>query len=333
MGKHFTKEERHTLETLLKMKISVSDIAKQLNRHRSTIYKEINKGMCQQMDYDLKVHNVYLYDVAQRKYEELSHHKGRKRKLNPDDPFLQEVSYWILKKKYSPEAALYKIQDKKLCVKSVYNYVHAGFMKDVNVMSLPYARPKKKKIEDVEKRQFKRGRSIEERPELIKQRNEYGHWEMDTVYSSKDDLTCLLVLSERMTREELVFRIKDRTTSSVIRALDRYERQIGSPAFRNKFRTITCDNGMEFADWHSIERSCRTKGNRTVTYFCHPYCSSERATNENINRMIRRWIPKGDDIGLYSPREIQQIQDWINDYPRKIFKGMSANEYLCAIMK
>lgn len=327
MGKHFTKEERHTLETLLKMKMSVSDIAKQLNRSRSTIYNEMKKGMCQQMDSDLTIRKVYLYDVAQCKHEELSHHKGRKRKLDPEDPFLQEVSYWILNMKYSPEAALYKIKDKKLCVKSVYNYIYAGAMKDVTVMSLPYARPKKKKKEQVEKRHFKRGRSIEERPEHIEQRNEYGHWEMDTVYSSKDDLTCLLVLSERMTREELVFRIKDRTTSSVIRALDRYERQIGSPAFRNKFRTITCDNGMEFADWHSIERSCRTKGKRTITYFCHPYCSSERATNENINRMIRRWIPKGDDIGLYSPHEIQQIQDWINDYPRKIFDGMSANEY------
>lgn len=331
--KQMTREDRHTIEILLKMKTPVPEIAKQLNRHCSTIYKEIKKGKCEQLDKNWNLNEVYLYDVAQRKHDDLSHHKGRKKKLDPDDPFLLEVSDWILNKKYSPEAALYKIQDKKLCVKSIYNYVHAGAIKGITVMSLPYARPLKKKKEEVQKRPFKRGRSIEERPVHIQQRNEYGHWEMDTVYSSKDDLTCLLVLSERMTRDELVFRIKDRTSSSVIRALDRYERQIGTPAFRNKFKTITCDNGMEFADWNSIERSCRTKGQRTVTYFCHPYSSSERGTNENTNRMIRRWIPKGDDIGLYSPHEIQQIQDWINDYPRKIFGGLSANQYLSAIMK
>jgi IS30 family transposase len=83
---------------------------------------------------------------------------------------------------------------------------------------------------------------------------------------------------------------------------------------------------MEFADWQSIERSCRTKGKRTKTFFCHPYCSCERGTNENINRMIRRWIPKGDDIGLYSSREISFIQNWINNYPRRIFNGKSSKE-------
>lgn len=328
MRKQIQLEERHTIETLLKMKVPVSYIAEQLGRHRSTIYKEIKKGMCEQIDSDLKVHKVYLYDVAQRKHDELAQNKGAKKKLDPDDPFLQEVADWILNKKYSPEAALYKIKDKKMCVKSVYNYVHAGVIKGVTVTSLPYAKPKKKKKVKPEKRPFSRGRSIDERPEYIKHRKEYGHWEMDTVYSSKDDLTCLLVLSERRTREELIFRIKNRTVGSVIRCLNRLERKIGTPAFHEKFKTITCDNGMEFADWQSIERSCRTKGNRTTVYFCHPYCSSERATNENINRMIRRWIPKGDDIGLYSPREIQLIQDWINDYPRGIFGGLSSNEYI-----
>lgn len=330
MGKHMQAEERHTLETLLKMKVSVAEIAVQLGRHRSTIYNEIKKGMCEQMDSELRIHKVYLYDVAQRKHDELSHNKGAKKKLDPEDPFLQEVADWILNKKYSPEAALYKVKERKLCVRSIYNYVHAGVIKGVTVTSLPYAKPKKTKKEKPEKRSFSRGRSIDVRPENVNYRNETGHWEMDTVYSSKDDLTCLLVLSERRTREELIFRIKDRTSGSVIRTLNRMERKIGTPAFRKKFKTITCDNGMEFADWQSIEQSCRTKGNRTTVYFCHPYCSSERGTNENINRMIRRWIPKGDDIGLYSPREIQQIQDWINEYPRGIFGGLSSIEYIGA---
>lgn len=324
--KQLTKEDRHTIEVLLKMKTPVSEIARHLDRHPSTIYKEIKKGLCEHMDKHLVVKKVYQYDVGQRIHDENAHHKGRKRKLQPEDPFLQELSGWILNKKYSPEAALYMIRNKRLCIKSVYNYIHAGVIIGVSVMSLPYAKPKRKKKEKATKNPFPRGRSIEQRPDHIQYRQEYGHWEMDTVYSSKDDLTCLLVLSERMTREELIFRIKDRTASSVVRALNGYERQIGTPAFRNKFKTITCDNGVEFSDWESIENSCRTKGKRTMTYFCHPYCSGERGTNENINRMIRRWIPKGDDIGLYSPKEIQQIQDWINEYPRHIFGGLSSKK-------
>lgn len=154
---------------------------------------------------------------------------------------------------------------------------------------------------------------------------------MDTVYSSKDDLHCLLVLTERMTRDEKVIRMKDRTMNSTIKALDSLERSMGTPSFRNTFKTITCDNGVEFSDFESIERSCRTKGKRTEVYYCHPYSSYERGSNENLNRMIRRWIPKGDDIGLYSPADIRFIEDWINDYPRPMFNGMSSREYCVSV--
>lgn len=327
MSKQLTREQRHTIEKMLEMKIPVVQIAKQLGFHRSTLYREIQRGKCELLDHNWNSIEKYQYDVGQRVHDDLAHHKGCKKKLQPGDPFLQEISGWILQQKYSPEAALYRAKEKKLCVRSLYNYIYSGNVPGVTVHSLPYAKPKKKKRGTALKRPS-RGRSIELRPDHIQNRQEYGHWEMDTVYSSKDDLTCLLVLSERKTREELLFKIKNRTAAAVIHALDRYEKRIGTPAFREKFKTITCDNGVEFSDWQSIERSCRTKGHRTITYFCHPYCSSERGTNENINRMIRRWIPKGDDIGLYSDKEIHQIQDWINSYPRGIHAGLSAQKFI-----
>ncbi len=327
MAKQMTEKDRYFIEIQLKKHTPVEQIAKDLHRAPSTIYREIKKGTCIQRDSEWRDKKVYLYDLGQRRHNEAKHRKGSKKKLMQDNDFLSEVSWWILERKYSPEAALYKVKDKKCCIKTIYNYIHAGYLKGVKVNNLPYAKKKKKKKENETRKTLPRGRSIEERPDIINERVELGHWEMDTVYSSKDDLTCLLVLSERVTREELIFQIKDRTAKSVIRALDRYERKIGTPAFCNKFKSITCDNGVEFSDWKSIERSCRTKGNRTIVYFCHPYSSWERGTNENINRMIRRFIPKGDDIGLYSPAEIQQIENWINDYPRHIFNGLSAREF------
>ena len=165
--KQLQKEERHTIETLLRMKTPVSQIAKALGRDRSTIYREIERGKCIQMDTHLEKKEEYLYDAGQRVHDTLAKNKGRQKKLEPDDIFLQEITYWISEKKYSPEAALCKTEEKKLCAKTLYNYIHAGYLDGVSVTSLPYARPKKTKKEKIVKREFSRGRSIEERPEHI----------------------------------------------------------------------------------------------------------------------------------------------------------------------
>ena len=160
------------------------------------------------------------------------------------------------------------------------------------------------------------------------ERKIYGHWEMDTVVGGqKKGMACLLVLSERMTREEIVIKIKNKKTSSVVHALNMLERKLGSRKFREKFKTITCDNGCEFMDAKGIEKSRYTKGNRTTLYYCHPYSSYERGTNENINRMIRRFFPKGINFDTVTQKEVTMVQDWINNYPRKIFGGLSSNLY------
>ncbi|WP_273401276.1 IS30 family transposase, partial [Clostridium sp. AF02-29] len=91
----------------------------------------------------------------------------------------------------------------------------------------------------------------------------------------------------------------------------------------------TMDNGVEFLDMAGVERSAISPdARRTVAYYCHPYCSFERGSNENLNKMIRRHIPKGADIAEYSEEDVARIQDWMNDYPRAIFGGLSAREML-----
>lgn len=328
MPKRFTELDRHKLEFALKAKMPVAEISKQLGFSRVAIYAEIKKGTVKQIGTDLKEHYVYLADAGQRVHDERKKHCGAKKKYLPDAPLLQEITSLILDYRYSPEAAILKLRTAAVCTKTIYNYVHAGYLPGVDENKLPYCVKKRKQKKKTGKRKYVSGhKSIEERPKEILQRDTYGHWEMDTVYSSKDDLTCLLVLSERMSRDEIVIQIPDRTCSSVIRGLNRLERKLGAPAFRKQFHTITCDNGMEFMDSDAIEKSCLNKGNRTTLYYCHPYASGERGTNENQNKLIRRWVPKGDDIGLYSPKEIQMIESWINDYPRKMFGGLSSNEF------
>jgi len=96
------------------------------------------------------------------------------------------------------------------------------------------------------------------------------------------------------------------------------------PVTLHVFQSITVDNGSEFADCDSMEKSCLNDGKRTKLFYCHPYSSWERGSNENQNKLIRRWIPKGTPIENFTDEEIARIEAWINDYPRKIFKGRAA---------
>ena len=327
--KHLTDKERYYIQKSLEKKIPVKQIAVDLGYSRVTIYAEIKRGTCEQLDSTLEKKKLYLWDFASADAKSKQNHRSGK-KLDPDDPYLLRCADLIKNKKYSPYAAMQIIGGTApICEVTLYSYIESGYIPGINIFNLPYAKPKRKKRPDHKgkKKEFENGKkSIELRPAEATDRQSAGHWEMDTVYSSKDDLHCLLVLSERKYREEIIIKIKDRTMKSVIRALDNYERKLGAPAFRDKFKTITCDNGVEFSDWQSIERSSRNRGKRTDVYFAHPYCSGERGTNENINKMIRRWIPKGDDIGLYSDAEIEEIMEWINTYPRKMFGGLSSRQ-------
>ena len=110
----------------------------------------------------------------------------------------------------------------------------------------------------------------------------------------------------------------------IAKALNRLEKTV--KGFSNVFKTITVDNGTEFIEASMIERSCIHNGNRTTVYYCHPYCSSERGSNENANKLIRRFIPKFTSMEQYSDREISQIQNWINNLPRRILDYKTASE-------
>ena len=94
------------------------------------------------------------------------------------------------------------------------------------------------------------------------------------------------------------------------------------------FSLLHPDNGVEFSDVNGLEKSVLSKGPRTRVFFAHPYSSFERGTNENHNGIIRRFIPKGNDIGLEKKSRIRRIQDWMNHYPRKILDGKSPLEAL-----
>ena len=167
------------------------------------------------------------------------------------------------------------------------------------------------------------GTSIEFRPKEIDTREDFGHWELDSVIGKATHGNTLLVPTERKTRYEIILRSKDKTTASTARILNRLERLYGK-CFRQIFKTITVDNGCELANPEILEKSCVGKGKRTKFYHCHSYSSWERGSNENANRIIRRFIPKGIPISRFSDSDIATVGAYINAIPRAILGNRTA---------
>lgn len=139
-------------------------------------------------------------------------------------------------------------------------------------------------------------------------------------------------ITEGVSRYQNIALIKDKTQRSVIRAINSLERKLGKDAFSIIFKSITCDNGVEFQDFKGIEQSVYSKKKkRTKVYFAHPYSSFERGSNENANGLIRRFLPKGTTFDELSQRVVQRLARWMNKIPRKLFDGKSANEMVKAL--
>jgi transposase, IS30 family len=335
-NKHLNIRERYRIEDLVKERITPFDIAKRLGRHQRSIEREISRGTVKFKNSDLTYRKEYCADAGQRIYEENSRNKGPGLKIGKDHKLVKHIESKIVKHKYSPDAVIGEIEaknlkfDTKICTKTLYNYIDRDdvFLSLTN-KDLPVKKDKKKgsykKIKIAHKNL--KGTSIEDRPESIENREEYGNWEMDCVVGNHGgSRATLLVLSERKTREEIIFKMPDKTQESVKNMIDVLERKYGKK-FKEKFKTITVDNGSEFLDFKGIETSVKKPMEKRVqVYYAHPYSSWERGTNENSNKLIRRFIPKGTDIGNISKEKIKYIENWINNYPRKILGYKSAND-------
>lgn len=207
-----------------------------------------------------------------------------------------------------------------VCTKTLYNYIDLGLL-DVKNTDLPIKLRRNTKSTRVKKHKKKLGSSISERPIDINNRTEFGHWEIDTVIGEKlNNDNVLLTILERKTRYAIVLNIVSKTANAVMDAFSRLRSLFGEQ-FSQVFKTITGDNGSEFADLSIIESETDTK-----VYFTHPYSSFEKGTNERHNGLIRRFIPKGKRISDYSSDDIAFIEEWMNTLPRRILNYKTPEE-------
>lgn len=334
-GKHLSQEERIQIEVLLKHDISTADIAKHLGRDVRTIQREIRRGSVNHLRSDLSVTVVYSSDRAQDDYDLNATAKGPRLKLGNDYEAAEFIRFQIVEEGYAPDVVTHKMKKGRMqttvCAKTIYSYIEEGLIEGVSNETLPEKSRRGKRRHKALQRNPRKGgarrRSIDERPAEVDLREEFGDWEIDLVVGGKDaEKPVLMTLVERKTRKLIVRKLPDRTQASVLRALNGIERMMGAEAFRVTFKSITADNGSEFLDVEALEQSVFSKKKRTCFYYAHPYASWERGTNENINRMIRRFIAKGRDISKISRSLIRWIENWINNYPRKILEFKSAEE-------
>ena len=310
-----------------------SEIAKLLNKSVRTIQREIKRGVVENLTTELEVIYVYSAKVSEQKYRYNMTAKGPDIKLGNDYKLTQYIENGIKNERKSPEILVAEIKRKAdefsivVCAKTIRNCIEKKILnlkKDDMIYKKKYV-DKNKEKEHCDR--VPAEKSIEFRPQEANDRSEYGHWEGDLIVGKEGKGAALLTFTERKTREEIIMKIPGKKAEYVAKALDTIERKYKNK-FYNKFKSITFDNGGEFRNWKALEKSYNNgrKIARTQIYYAHPYRSGERGSNENANRLIRRFIPKGTEITNIPEEVIQRIEDWINNLLRPMFGFKSSLE-------
>lgn len=335
-GKHLSYEECVKIEGYKELGYSNRKIARILNRAPQTINNAVNQGTVRTIA-QRQIHNGKVYEYDQYSYSAEADYQsylrnrqncGRRPKWLKCDSFINWADDKMLKDRWSPDmvvgrAAKDKIFPSELipCTSTLYHWIDRGIMKTKNI-DLHEKVSRKPRTDSPTYRENRRvlGPSIENRPEKVESREDFGHWEIDTLLGArtKDD-PVLLTLVERKTRFEIILKIAQQAQAHVDQAMkDLYER-LGDQA-NHIFKTITSDNGSEFAGIYELLKDS------TDVYFARPYAPHERGTKENQHKLIRRFIPKSKRLEEISTQTINRIQQWINNIPRKILDYRTAEE-------
>ena len=198
-----------------------------------------------------------------------------------------------------------------VCTKTLYNMLWNGTL-PLTVFEVPRVLSRKQHRKWNRKNKRMLDRSIEERPAVVDEHEELGHWEADTVVGQrKGKEAVVFTMVERITDHYIAIKIPGRNSASVQQAMSQLHEEYGE-RFARVFKTITADNGPEFETFSEAEAW------GTKVYFAHPYSSWERPRNERHNGMLRDYIPKGKSIEQYTDEDILSFADALNSRPRRV---------------
>jgi IS30 family transposase len=297
-----TQEERYRITALRMCRCSRAEIARQLQRHPSTIGRELRRNVTHH-DGDYRAEKAHSYATARRR------RCRRQARFSATD--MAQVAR-LVRRKFSPEQIVGVWQGTgglRISHETIYRQIRwdkqAGgdLWRHTRILS-KFGR---KRYRSHDSRGVLPGkRPIGERPVEVELRRRVGHWEGDTVMGS-DMHHCVLTLVERKTGYAIIKKLKARTMHEVTHAASRAIR-----SHCRKFKTITFDNGTEFHDYARLEQRFPLK-----VYFATPYHSWERGSNENFNGLLRQYLPKGTCMSTVTQGRCNQIAHDLNHRPRK----------------
>lgn len=325
--RRLTWDDRIRIETLYNTGHTLHFIAKTIGFAVSSIHAEIKKGLWEPMGRELHKTRRFLYSaqIAQDHADVQATIKGSPIKLGHNHAYARHIASQITKG-ISPDIIVNTLKQKgewTVSTPTLYRYIDQGYIPNVTNKNLTEKPKRKRSYKKVRKHSTApKGLSIEKRPKEINRRTTFGHWEMDSIIGkSKGNKQSLIVLTERKTRFEIVIRTSAKTSAATVAALDHIIPQFP----KGTFKTITVDNGSEFQDCHGMEHD--PNGNKRLTvYYCHPYTSSERGSNERNNRILRRHFPKGKSLNKVTQQQCDSAADALNTMPRKILGYRTAAE-------
>ena len=303
---HITQDQRTELGALLQAHVSQKDIAKQLGKDRTSIWRERKRNQV---------------DTKTGYHARLAHRQTVTRRINANQHFrkiehmpdLQKHIHTKLKQTFSPEEIAGTLQENlgftAVCHETIYQYIYHQKPEWKQYLRSQKGKYRRRCGTASRQKQREEGKKkrIDVRPKIVETRSRIGDWEGDTIVG-KERTKRILTYVERKSGLLKAVKLETGTASEVREKTKQLFRNIP----KDKLHTITYDNGTEFSDYELIERDT----NATV-YFAHPYHSWERGTNENTNGLLRQFFPKGSTFAGITSKQLNRAVYLINNRPRK----------------
>ena len=307
MARHLQREERIKIETLLEVGNSIDEIAEHLGRHRSTIYREMSRAGVKEEGY-----RAEIYHRRARK------NMVRKMEREPSKEVMKIIEEKILNEQWSPEqiSNWLKISGYETVSHTwIYRYIEKDKVEGGELFN-NLRRGNYTKGHKPYKGHIVNRVSIEERPSEANNRERLGDYEVDLIVGIKNK-GAILTIVDRKSRYCMLEKLTGKTSNETA---DKMVKAINTKA---KFAfTITSDNGSEFSNHVEVARKLGIK-----YYFAHPYASYERGSIENLNGLIRQYLPKGTDLESIPSETIKDIETKLNKRPRKVLDFLSPLQY------
>jgi len=308
---HLTYEQRYAISVMLKSKYRQKQIAEAIDKDKSVVSREIARN-CD------KRNGNYDADLAERKYEKRRDSKPKKVYFTAE---IQEMVEDKLAKKYSPEQIVGVAKKQGVaCVshERIYQHIWKDKRKKGNLYD--HLRTKGKRYRKRGAAKDSRGIipdrvDISQRPKVVDDRERAGDLEIDTIIG-KNHQGAILTVNDRASGLLKMKKLEGKSAQQL--AMATIELLEDMKPFLN---TITADNGREFAAHQSISKALEID-----FYFARPYHSWERGANENLNGLIRQYIPKQTDFSTITDEYIKFVENELNNRPRKRHDFQTPNQ-------